>query len=565
MAEKEPGKLVLNIFDELINRVKSTRPVNTNGESLTTGFVYSQLVLGRMVDPQDYADPWTPNRGASIEAAVSEGDLPANAASATNKIQSAVEAAYRTSQLVDSMVMVTNDDTYLSYPAERKVSFAYESIINGMQPSAAPPVPDEIKEQINDAYKVLYELEEDDNGDLIKDEEGYYISTGYKTRMYEEYLDYADDYAEAKYDYSQAKQMALADPVRAQHWPMDSVYHQRKVDQAWDDLKTAGAERIERALDVIKSVGVSMQNRMVAKSRQVYDAWNLGLAGVPVTTPYAYIEPSGWAETGRAPRGWQTLKVTAKEYNSHSASSTASNFERHWENHASSKQGGGKVSFGFGFFNRVKAGASGGSSSTSSSYEISSESESGFKFNNDAKNLSIEIEYGICTVHRPWLMGDLFYMRNWYLVNNPENAISDGSVESQVGDEAPLLPMIPRQFLAIRNVKIKATEWNSDGETLSKLHSSVQGDRASKRKFVSGGAGFSIGLLTLGGGGSSSSSNSETNQSGESGSSDRRDFGWRFDGEELEIKGTQIIAWLSEVVPACAPMADPGLSEEEES
>lgn len=562
MASKEPGKLVLNIFDTLIDRIKSTRPVQTNGESLTTGFVYSQLVLGQMVDPKDYSDPWSPNRGATLQEAVTDGELPSaepSSAQISEKIQNSLEAAYRSSQLADSMIMVTSDDTYLSYPAERKVSFAYEGIVNGMQPLPAPPVSDEIKARINEAYKVLYELEEDDNGDLAKDEEGYYISTGYESRLYEEYIANADEYADAKYDYSQAKQAAVSDPVRAQNWPMDSVYHQRKVDQAWDRLKTSGSERIEQALDTIKSVGVSMQGRMVAKARQVYDAWNLGLAGVPVTVPYSYIEPSGWAETRGGPRGWQTLKVTSKEYNSQSVSSSASNFERHWESHASKKQGSGKVSFGFGFFNRVKAGGGGGSSTTSSAYDISSSSSSGYEFKNDAKNLSIEIEYGLCTIKRPWLMGDLFYMRNWYLVNNPENAISDGSVENQEKNEEPLLPMIPRQFLAVRNVKIKATEWNTDGATLTELHKQAQGDRYSKNKFGSGGASFSIGGLTIGGGGSSSRSDSEANQSGETTGETRRDFGWKFDGETLEIKGTQIIAWLSEVVPACAPLADPGL------
>ena len=155
MASKEPGKLVLNIFDTLIDRIKSTRPVQPNGESLTTGFVYSQLVLGQMVDPKDYSDPWSPNRGATLQEAVTDGELPsaeASSAQISEKIQNSLEAAYRSSQLADSMIMVTSDDTYLSYPAERKVSFAYEGIVNGMQPLPAPPVSDEIKARINEAY-----------------------------------------------------------------------------------------------------------------------------------------------------------------------------------------------------------------------------------------------------------------------------------------------------------------------------------------------------------------------------------------------------------------------------
>ncbi|MGC1310559.1 MAG: hypothetical protein WA885_25295 [Phormidesmis sp.] len=570
MPNNEPGKLVLNIFDQLVSRIKSTRPVQTDGKSLTTGFVYSQLVLGRMVDPRDYLDPWSPIGGATLQDTLVDGDLRAKPDATEEtaegdipainpKYQRALSAAYRTSQLADSMIMVTKDDTYLSYPAERKVSFAYEGIVNGMQPLPAPDVSAEIKQQIKDAQKVLYELEEDDDGNFVTDEEGYYVLTGYESRLYASYLDNAADYADAKHEYSKAQQEALADPRKAQSWPMDALYYQRKVDDAWDRLKTMGAERIEKALDTIKSVGVSLQARMIAKARQVYDAWNLGLAGVPTAVPYSYIEPSGWCDPNHRLQGWQTLTVSSKDVKNYSASSSATNFEKHWESHASSKEGKGKVSFGFGFFNRVKAGAGGGSSTASSAYELSSSSESGYEFKNDAEGLEIEIEYGLCTIHRPWLIGDLFYMRNWYLVNNPQNAISDGSIDNQVKSEEPLLPMIPRQFLAIRNVKITAKDWHSDGKTFKEMHESSRGKRDRSSKFVSGSAGFSIGFLSVGGGGASSSSDSETDQSGGTSNDSRREFGWRFHNETLEIKGTQIVAWLSEVVPACAPLGDPGL------
>ena len=42
-----------------------------------------------------------------------------------------MEAAFKTSQLVDLAIMVTKDDTYLEYPTSRHISFAYENIIKG--------------------------------------------------------------------------------------------------------------------------------------------------------------------------------------------------------------------------------------------------------------------------------------------------------------------------------------------------------------------------------------------------------------------------------------------------
>jgi len=44
---------------------------------------------------------------------------------------------------------------------------------------------------------------------------------------------------------------------------------------------------------------------------------------------------------------------------------------------------------------------------------------------NTAKNLNISLEYALCTFIRPGIVSDLFYMKNWYLVNNKKNAISD--------------------------------------------------------------------------------------------------------------------------------------------
>ena len=68
--------------------------------------------------------------------------------------------------------------------------------------------------------------------------------------------------------------------------------------------------------------------------------------------------------------------------------------------------------------------------------------------------MTIELEYGLCTVERPWLIGDLFYLRNWYLVDHEKHAISTGDIEGQKLDQDKLLPMIPRQFLFARSETI---------------------------------------------------------------------------------------------------------------
>lgn len=552
----ESGSAILTIFSNLIDQVKSTRPIRTDGKSLTTGFVYSQMVLGRMVDPEDYAKPWSPMGGASLQDTLKStstpaagGTTPAPAGGTTsapaqpNPIRKAIEAAFKTAELVDNMIMVTKDNSYLEYPTQRRISLNYEGIISSMQPTPMPPISPDVQKQIDDAQKVLYEFDEDGNQ--------------FQSKLYKTYNKNSTAFATAKKNYADAQAAALADPVKAESWPQDSVFYQQQVDQAWDIWKTEGAEKVERALDIIESVGVSMQDHMIAGARKLYDAWNLGLAGVPIAMPYSYIEPTRWYDVEDDDEGWQKLTITSDQYNSHTASQAETDFRNHWESHSSSSDGGGAI--GFSFF---VVGADGETSFSSSSASSFGSSRSSYQFHNDGKNLTIDLEYGMCTIHRPWLLGDLFYMKNWYSVNNLKNAISDGSIDNQANSDKAQMPMIPSQFLVIRNVKISATDWGQDGQTFAAMHREYRSDDQSESDYVSAGGGFSLGFLTVGGHGSHSSSDSQSDSSGSTQHRTSSDYGWRFINNTLEVRGAQIIAWLSEIVPACAPLDDPGLKKD---
>jgi len=285
----------------------------------------------------------------------------------------------------------------------------------------------------------------------------------------------------------------------------------------------------------------------------------LGLAGVPIAMPYSYIEPTRWYDLEDDDEGWQRLTITSDQYNSHSASQDETNFKNHWESHSSSDSGGGAVGFAF-----VFVAADGGTGFSSSSASSSGSSSSSYQFHNDGKNLTIELEYGMCTIHRPWLLGDLFYMKNWYSVNNLKNSISDGSIDNQADSDKTQMPMIPSQFLVIRNVKISATDWGQDGQTFQAMHSEYRSEGQSESDYVSAGGGISLGFITIGGHGSHSSSDASDDSSGSTSHSGSADYGWRFINNTLEVRGAQIIAWLSEIVPACAPLDDPGLKKDDQ-
>jgi hypothetical protein len=480
MPLPESGQLVLTLLNTLIDTVKSPEPLKTDGSSLTLGMVYSQLPLGMMVDPQDYANPWSPDAGATVADSSHPAASPAGS-------HTPLDAAFKTAQLVDRMLMVTKDNSYLEYRTVRTISLNYQNIINAMQPIPAPPLPANIQSQIDAAAKVLYQ--HDAQGNVIGD-----------TPLYARYKANATAYAKAKQAYNDAKTKALADPVTANAWPEDSVTYQDAVDQAFNDLNSQGAPQAESALAITTSQGVSIQSQMVVNARKVFQGWDLGLAGVAVQTPYSYLSPTNWSDPDDNSEGWTRLQISQSDYQSVSDTS-------------SSQWSAGGSAF-FGFLDSVGGSASGGSSSSN--------------FANDSSGLSVDLEYGVVTINRPWLIGDLFYLTNWYLVGSLKDAISNGTLD---GQDISLLPMIQVQFLCVRNFRISANKWNSDGNAIASR--------------FSGGGGFSIGFMSFG----SDYSTSHTHSS----------YGWSFDGATLSMHGVQIVAWLSEIVPACAPLDDPGL------
>src|SRR5262249_6151930 len=140
-----------------------------------------------------------------------------NAPAGDAKVRRAIQAAFNTSQLVDRLIMVTKDEKMREYPGGgRTISFAYEGIINGMQPLPAPPIAPDVQKRIDAAQKVLYEL--DDENNIIG-----------KSRLYKNYVKNARAYAEAKRAFADAQAEALRNPAKADTWPQDSVALNQQV------------------------------------------------------------------------------------------------------------------------------------------------------------------------------------------------------------------------------------------------------------------------------------------------------------------------------------------------
>lgn len=543
----EPGAAVLTIFDELVDRIKQMSPARTDDKPLGS-MVYSQLLLGMPIWKDDYHRPWSPSGGASLQETVANGDLPAAGAEGgaapalSERMLKAMQAAWKTSLLCRTMLELTKDGTYREYPTGRHLDVAYESILKGMQPGTEAETSPEVKERIESAEKILFE----------KDEDGSIIG---KTKLYKNYLANALALAKAKADFAVANQAAMQDPAKAQVWPTVSTTYQQAVDQAHDALQTEGGPKVERALDTIASVGVPMQAHMIAKAKKVYDNWNLGLSGsVPGAMPYSMILPTNWCDF-EDNQGFEVLTINQSSYQRHANQQASSKSQQSWERHAKSKSGSAGLSLGF-----VTVGGSASTSSSGSSWQSSNESHMDSNFKNSAKNLTISLEFGLCTIVRPWLISDLFYLKNWYLVGAKKNSVSDGTVDGQADSQEKLLPMIPQQFLVVRNVSIHSTDWGEDGQTLTNAYGGGQGSTSASSTGGAAAVGVALGFLNFGGAGKTGSSSASGQSSGWSANDSTSNYGTTFDGQTLSIKGTQIIGFLSDVVPAGPEKDDPTIA-----
>ena len=550
----EPGAAVLTIFDQLIDRIKQRSPVRSDGKPLGS-MVYSQLVLGMPIWREDYMRPWTPSGGASLQdsfpganGAQGANATPPPAGGATPtapqpdpRMLRAMQAAWKTALLCRTMLEVTTDGTYREYPTGRHLDFAYETILKGMQPGPMPEMAADVKQRIEDSEKILFE----------RDAEGAILG---KSKVYKNYLTNANALAKAKSDFAAANAAAMVDPVKAHAWPVQSATFQQLVDQAQDGLVTEGGPKVERAIDTIASVGVPMQAHLIKKSKDAFDVWNLGLSGiVPAKIPYSIVLPTNWCDPDDHD-GWETLTVDQSSYQHHGSSSTRSNSQQSWESHARSSGASAGVMLGFAAF-----GGSTRSSNANSSWQNSGESHFQSGFSNSAKNLHIELEYGLCTIVRPWLISDLFFLKNWYLVGAKKNSVSDGTIDGQADSQEKTLPMIPQQFLVVRNVSISTSEWGSDGGVLSDYYGGAQGSATSSSSSQAGSGGVSLGFISFGGSASRSRSDAAGQSSDWSARSGSDHFGTTFDGQTLRIPGAQIVAFLSDIVPANPELSDPGI------
>ncbi|MDN7177204.1 hypothetical protein M0D69_04100 [Caballeronia sp. SEWSISQ10-4 2] len=548
--DNEPRALAVDLLSEIISYIKQSRPTRTDDKA-TVGFVYSQLRVGQMISATDFGRAWSPIGGSPTQGTGAQqppaGTDPAAVATAATaaaavaqNVKRAMQATYNTEQLVNTMLIVTDNGTLETYSGGgRHLSFAYKEILDAMEAPPAPPRSAADQQRIDAATKVLWSA---DNT---------------PTPLYNTYKRNQTAYAVAKANYVVNSNRLLADPAQADSAPMLLDPYDTAVRQAYDQWKAQGANDVEAALATVESLGVPLEQGAIADARKLMDAWSIPVPNVPgVKEPYSYVLPSDWAAFDVDNIGWTQLTLTQSDYNSHYASNQYQVNSGSWRGSSESSSGDvGASIMGFGFNGSYSE------QDSSNQSESSGSSATYGSFHNDAKNLSIDLEYGLCEIVRPWLITDLFQLKNWYLKGEKANCISDGSITGQVLKNDPLLPMIPTHFLVIRNVRIYTQEWNNDGATLSNYFQKSEGSNQQHSSSASGKVEVPVfGPICLDAGASHSESGYGGQYQDEAGNSFSNDYKAHFEAGALTIRGAQIVAWLSEVLPACPPVDDPALA-----
>ncbi|PCI95925.1 MAG: hypothetical protein COB15_11650 [Flavobacteriales bacterium] len=289
----------------------------------------------------------------------------------------------------------------------------------------------------------------------------------------------------------------LSIPKDQREWQAVAPKLQLNIDQAWNTWNQEGKANVERAKNAMAATINDVTSAIISDSQKAVAPENWKAAG-PAGQPWllSYALPSDWA-SGSVGSTKFSLKSSALN------TQTDSKFTSY---------GGG-------------ASWSGGLWSVGGSFNHSEGEDS---FHMDANDIEIKANLTVVRVMRPWMNSLLFRTKGWWLNDQPVDGISNGTLE---GNSNGMLPLMPTAFVVMSDVEITA-DFSSE-------------DKKHIESATSGSTSVGWGPFSIGG----HYSHSESHDS----------FKSTLDSGTIKIPGMQIVAWVSEVTPASAPMAEPKL------
>jgi hypothetical protein len=486
---------VMKVLEDL--KYKSVG-VDPDTKQMPEGFFVSFRPIGLPIPEEDFKNPWTPTgsnlkeildskpkAGTTSSTGVDPATVPAKSASQqmednqylSANIGASMQAYLQTFMLTDSKI--TLDLNFRAMPQCGKVNDAWFAIINGANgiPSDME-LNDEMKKAIADATAVL----------MDKD--------GNPTPHYDAYLRQEDDYRSKVKARNHEYANAASDPMKLQMWPMNGKLFQDEIDEAFAKWQGFGFKvEIDKAMDTLAAQGIDPAIVLIARAKNKYEN---SLVNIPLVgnIPYTFMSPSRWYD----PFGDGWNNYSQNDFHS----------ETHFSSETTKSSGGG--GFSIGFF------SIGGSASTS---------ETKTELNINTEGLTVEFEYTVVDIIRPWLDTTLLNLSNWFVVGDyPASCISTGKFQQEFKVNDPnmmlFMPSIVTSMVLARNVNI---QWAKTDEHRDTLDSAVSG-------------GGMLGFGPFFCGGSHSETKHKTNTS-----LDQHSQG-------LRIDGVQLIGYVSTIMPS---------------
>lgn len=288
----------------------------------------------------------------------------------------------------------------------------------------------------------------------------------------------------------------LTKPDEQKKWQANEPLLQNAVSQTYNTWRAQGAPQVEEALAAINtSINSSVRNALNSAQQAVKSPLPSNVAG---GSPWymTYALPTNWYDASAA-ANFSDLTLSSSYLDAKADSSYTSY--------------GGGASWSAGLWS-VGGSVSGHKEST--------------HFHMDASNLSLHAKIGVVRIYRPWLNEFIFRMKHWFIDATNKNGISNGQLK---GNEDGLMPLIPTAFVVARDIEIEADFTSQD-----KTH---------VESSISTSARVGWGPFAISGHYSHSSS--------------KDTFKSTFDGGTLKVPGIQILAWVSEIVPASPPENKP--------
>jgi len=399
------------------------------------------------------------------------------------------DIAKRYESLANTCTLVDNkihlNEVYQAIENSSTISQAWEIIVKGANVIPMDPAQEEFqKKQFEKYFPRLRKTKIDDDGEEIEVD----------TKEYKSYKQFSDKYDDALQDYATDYMIAMSNRQTAQLWGIVGKKSLRKVNRAWDEWISLGSKvHIKQAIDNLAAMGTDATVHMIASAKKKFEAYSIAAKGViPDTSKYVELFPSNWYKEDAD--GWTDYSYT-------------------WEKNTISTE---KKTSSFG--------ANGGLSLGFWSIKANASSDKVEKHNTtQMDSLEISLTYGTVNIERPWLDTLLFDLGNWYLIgNHKRGAISTGKMNQVFPQNGAgsWLPIIPKKIIVIKNLVIKSKQFSKQYDAL--------------RKKVGGGGSIGYGPFKIGGSYSHSKENTKLEVEN--------------NGEEVSIKGVQIIGWISNLV-----------------